>query len=74
MGVLLFDVLMGALTSIKEIIRLIRKGMSNIYLQVTIEKKWRSQNFSFLDLKNSFVGKFLESSNSRRYHADIFQF
>ena len=31
MGVLLFDVLMGALTSIKEIIRLIRK--------VTIEKK-----------------------------------
>ena len=66
MGVLLFDVLMGALTSIKEIIRLIRK--------VTIEKKWRSQNFSFLDLKNSFVGKFLESSNSRRYHADIFQF
>ena len=39
MGVLLFDVLVGALTSVKEIIRLIRKGMSNIYLQVTIEKK-----------------------------------
>ena len=26
--------------------------MSNIYLKVTVEKNWRSQNFSFLGLKN----------------------
>ena len=28
--------------------------MSNIYLKVTIEKIWRSQNFDFLSLKNLF--------------------
>ena len=31
----------------KEKNRLLSKGMSNIYLNVTIEKKWRSQNFDF---------------------------
>ena len=43
--------------SVKEINRLISKGMSNIYLKVTIEKNWCSQNFVFLSLKethNSF--------------------
>ena len=31
----------------KEINRLLIKGMPNIYLNVTIEKNWRSQNFKF---------------------------
>ena len=31
----------------KEIYRLLRKGMSNIYLKVTIEKNWRSQTLIF---------------------------
>ena len=52
----------------KEINRLLSKGMSNIYLKVTIEKNWRSQNFDFLSLKNLSPGQFLGSSNSRRYH------
>ena len=41
----------------KEINRLLRKGMWNIYLKATIEKNWRFQNFDILG-----------SSNSRRYH------
>ena len=48
--------------------RLLSKGMSNIYSKVNIEKNWRSQNFDFLSLKNSFSGQLLGSSNSRRYH------
>ena len=48
------------LSLIKGINRLISKGMSNIFLKVTIGKKWRSQNFDFLSLKNwlqvSFYG------------------
>ena len=39
-------------SSIKEINMLISKGMSNIYLKVTIEKNWCSQNFDFLSLKS----------------------
>ena len=39
-------------SSIKWINRLISKGMSNIYLTVTIDKNWLSQNFDFLGLKN----------------------
>ena len=35
----------------KEINRL-SKGMPNIYLEVTIEKNWRYQNFHFLSFKN----------------------
>ena len=36
----------------KQIHRLLSKGMSNIYLKITIvEKNWRSQNFDFLGLK-----------------------
>ena len=37
----------------KEINRLSSKEMANIYLKVTFEEKnWRSQNVSFLSLKN----------------------
>ena len=53
---------------VKEINRLINKGMSYIYLKFTIKKKWRFQNFDFLSLKNSSPGQFLETSNSRTYH------
>ena len=52
----------------KEINRLLGKGMSNTYLKVAIEKKWSTPNFDYLSLKNSSVGQFLGSSNSRRYH------
>ena len=38
-------------------------GLENIYLKVTIEKNWRSQNFEFLNLKNLSPGKFLRSCN-----------
>ena len=55
-------------SSIKEINRLISKGMSNIYLKVTIEKNGCSQNFDFLRLKNLAPGQSLWSSNSSRYH------
>ena len=39
-------------SSIKDINRLISKGMSNIYLKVTIEKKWHTPNFDFLSLNS----------------------
>ena len=55
-------------SSVKEINRLISKEMSNIYLNVTLEKNWRSQNFDFLSLKNLSLGQFFVSFNSRRYH------
>ena len=43
----------------KERNRLLSKGMSNIYLKVTIEEKiWRSQNFDFLGVKNLSPGQF----------------
>ena len=32
--------------------------MSNIYLRVTIEKKWRTQNFDFLTLKSCLQVRF----------------
>ena len=54
-------------SSIKEINRLISKRMSNIYLKVTIEKNWHSENFDFLSLKSSSPVQFLRSSNWRRY-------
>ena len=54
-------------SSVKEMNMLISKGMSNIYLKVTIEKNWHSHNFDFLSLKNLPLGQFLESSNLRRY-------
>ena len=53
---------------IKEINKITNNGISNIYLKVNIEKNRRSENFTFLNLKNLFPGQFLGSSNSRRYH------
>ena len=47
--------------SIKEINRLLSKVMSNIYFKVTIEKKWRSENFYFVSLKSLPSGQFLGS-------------
>ena len=55
-------------SSIKGINRLLSKWMTNIYLKVTIEKNWLSQNFDFLSLKNLSLGKLLESFSSSRYH------
>ena len=52
----------------KEINRLLSKGMSNICLTVTFEKKWRTHNFHFKSLKSSLPDQFLGNSNSRRYH------
>ena len=52
----------------KEMNTLLNTEMSNIYLKVTIEKKWHTQNFDFIGSKSSSPGQFLESSNSRRYH------
>ena len=52
----------------KEISRLLRKGMSNIYLKVTIEKKWHTQNFDFKSLESLSPGQFFGSSSSRRYY------
>ena len=40
----------------KEINSLLSKGMSNIYLKITIDKKWHTQNFDFLSLKSSSLG------------------
>ena len=47
--------------------RLLSKGVSNIYLKVTIEKNWCSQNFDFLNLI-FLPGQLSGSPNSRRYH------
>ena len=52
----------------KEINRLLNKEMSNIYLKVTIEKKWPTHNFNFKSLKSLSPGQFLGSSNLRKYH------
>ena len=49
---------------------MISKGMSNNFLEVTIEKKWHTQNFDFLSFKSSYPGQFLGSSN----YADIMNF
>ena len=45
--------------------------MTNIYLKVTIEKNWRSQNFYFPSLKSLSPGQFLGSPNSHRYHWNL---
>ena len=50
----------------KEINRLISKGMSNIYLKVTVEKNWHYQNFRY--------SKFLQVSFWAQTHADIIEF
>ena len=59
--------LIDFLNSIKEINRLISKGMSSIYLKVTIEKKRYSQKFGFLSLKHFSLDQYLEGCNSHRY-------
>ena len=38
--------------------------MSNIYLKVTIEKNWRSQNLDILSLEILSASQFLGSTNS----------
>ena len=52
----------------KEVNKLFIKGMSNIYLKVTIEKNWHSQNLHFLSLKDLSPSQFLGSFNIRSYH------
>ena len=56
--------------SFKEINRPASKGMSNICLKVTIEKKRHFQNFDFLSLKNSSPGQFFGAPT----RADITEF
>ena len=56
----------GINNSVKELNRLLSKWMSNIYLNVTIEEKWCTQNFDLLSLKSSSPSQFSESSNSHR--------
>ena len=51
----------------KEKNKLLIKRMLNIYLKVTIEKNWHTQNFEFLSIKSSSPGQFLRSTNWRRY-------
>ena len=63
-----FNLINGINRLIKEINRLLSKGMSVSYLKVSIEKNWLSQNFDFSSLKNLLPGHFLGSSNSRRYY------
>ena len=48
---------------LKKINKFLNKGISNIYLKVTNEKKWRTQNFGFLGLKSFFLGQFLGAPN-----------
>ena len=57
-------------SSVKETSSLISKGMLNIYLKVTTEKNWHSQNFNFLSLKNLSPGQFLRAPS----HADTIEF
>ena len=52
----------------KEINRLLRKGMSNVYVKLLLRKKWRSENFDFLSLKKLSSGQSFWSSNSPRHH------
>ena len=40
----------------KEMNTLLNTEMSNIYLKVTIEKKWHTQNFVFKSLKSLSPG------------------
>ena len=52
------------------IIKLIIKGISNIYLETTIEKNWRSQSFDFLIVKNRLQVSFWEAPT----HSDVSKF
>ena len=55
-------------SSVKEINRLINKGISHIYLKDTVEKNWRSQNCDFLNLKHLSPGQFFGSSRLHKCH------
>ena len=48
--------------------RLRSKWMSNIYVKVTTEKNWGSQNFDSLNLKKLSPGQFSGSFNSCWYY------
>ena len=54
-------------SSINETNRLWSKEITDIYLNVTIEKNWRSQNIDFLSLKNPSPGQFWGAQT----HADF---
>ena len=45
--------------------------MSSIYLNFSIEKNWRSQNFEFLSSRNLSPSQFMERAP---IHADIIEF
>ena len=47
----------------KEKNKFLIKRMLNIYLKVTIEKNWHTQNFEFLSIKSSSPGQFFRSPN-----------
>ena len=54
--------------SLLELNRLLSKGMSNICLNVTMEKNWRSQTFDFQSLKHFSPCQSMGSSSSRGHH------
>ena len=59
------------LNRLKQINRLLKKGMSNIYLKVTVEKNWRSQNFNFLSLKLTQISLNFKTSCSNLKIRDL---
>ena len=56
--------------SIQKINRLLSKGITNIYLKITIEKNWRTQNFDFRSLSSCLKVSFWGAPT----HADIINF
>ena len=61
-----FNLVKGRNRLRKKINSLLIKGMSIIYLKLTIEKNLRSQSFDFLSWKNLSPGYFLGSPNLHR--------
>ena len=55
----------------KEINSLLSKRMSNIHLNATIKKNWRSQTFDFLHLKKSVARSVFWGATT---YADIIEF
>ena len=55
---------------LKERSWLLSKGMSSIYLKVSIEKKWHTGNVDVWSLKNSSPGQFWRALS----HADVIEF
>ena len=56
----------------KEINRLLSKGMSNICLKVSFEKKWHTENFNFIKYKKLVSLTVFGELHST--HADIIEF